>query len=415
MSSAGLTTDIAAPAGAKELQSYWPAILACFVTAVFAWGFGFYGQSLYVAELRRINDWPASLAASAATCMYLTGAVLLTVLHRALDRLGARLMLGGGAVILGAGAVGLSWSSAPWQLFGASLIMAVGWSATTTTAIATTLALWFDQRRGLAISLALNGASVSGFTVLPALAGLTHHVGLGTSVPVAVAVALAVILPVVVLGIGRIGPATAQRRSQLRSVGPEVDSRPVFTSNATALRDRLFWSVALPFALALAAQVGFIVHEVSFLLPRLGVTGAGLAVGCTSFAAMAGRLGLGFVIDRLNQRLASAISFASQAGGLGLMLAMPHSATALYAGCIVFGFSVGNVITFPSLIIQREFAAASFGLIMGLSSAVGQFTLALGPALLGLVRDATGGYFVAVCLCITLQLVAAVLVLHRSR
>ena len=81
---------------------------------------------------------------------------------------------------------------------------------------------------------------------------------------------------------------------------------------------------------------------------------------------------------------------------------------------MVFGLSVGNVITLPALIVQREFAPQSFGLVIGLSSMVGQATLAFGPTLLGIARDLTGSYDAAIGLCIGLQLVAAVLVLARE-
>jgi MFS-type transporter involved in bile tolerance (Atg22 family) len=173
--------------------------------------------------------------------------------------------------------------------------------------------------------------------------------------------------------------------------------------------------VSLPFALALAAQVGFIVHQVAFLLPQLGTHGAGIAIAGTAVAAMAGRLALGAVIDRLDQRRVSAASFASQAAGLALMLALPGAPAALYIGCVVFGLSVGNVITLPALIIQREFAPRSFGLVIGLSSMIGQATLAFGPTLLGLAHDITGGYGAALILCIALQMIGAVILLADGR
>ena len=82
---------------------------------------------------------------------------------------------------------------------------------------------------------------------------------------------------------------------------------------------------------------------------------------------------------------------------------------------MVFGLSVGNVITLPALIVEREFTPQSFGVVIGFSSMVGQATLAFGPTLLGLARDATGSYDAAIGLCIALQLVGAVLVLVRPR
>ena len=68
--------------------------------ATFAWGFGFYGQSVYLAELHATRGWPASLIASATTVNYLAGAVLLTRVHRAIEVLGPRLLLAAGAIVM---------------------------------------------------------------------------------------------------------------------------------------------------------------------------------------------------------------------------------------------------------------------------------------------------------------------------
>jgi cyanate permease len=85
----------------------------------------------------------------------------------------------------------------------------------------------------------------------------------------------------------------------------------------------------------------------------------------------------------------------------------------LFLACAVFGLSAGNLISLPSLIIQREFEAASFGMLVGLSTAIGQFAYGFGPGLLGIVRDASGGYAAAIALCMALEITAAVAVLLR--
>jgi predicted MFS family arabinose efflux permease len=123
---------------------------------------------------------------------------------------------------------------------------------------------------------------------------------------------------------------------------------------------------------------------------------------------------LGALSERINQRTASAVSLAAQAAALAVMTQTQDSAT-LLAACAVYGFSVGNVITFPSLIVQHEFPAAAFGMLMGLSTGISQFTYAFGPGLLGLVRDATGGYGAALAVCIALNLIAAAIVLRPPR
>jgi len=89
----------------------------------------------------------------------------------------------------------------------------------------------------------------------------------------------------------------------------------------------------------------------------------------------------------------------------------PASPEVLHAVCCLFGLSVGNVITLPSLIIQREFAARSFGPMVGLSAGIGQVIFAFGPALLGLIRDLAGDYAPALIVCIALELAAAAIVI----
>ena len=185
-------------------------------------------------------------------------------------------------------------------------------------------------------------------------------------------------------------------------------------TRASALRSPLFWSVSAPFSLSLMSQAGFLVHLIAFLEPSMGRNTAGLAVAITTAMAIVGRLTLGVIADRADQRIASALSLASQAAALGVMTQTTDTAMLLGA-CAVYGFSVGNLITFPALIIQREFEAASFGMLVGLSTAITQFTYAFGPGLLGLVRDATGTYTASIALCIALNLMAAAIVFRRPR
>jgi predicted MFS family arabinose efflux permease len=386
-----------------EFRRGWRAVLACFCVAVFAWGFGFYGQSVFLAELHRMHGWPTSVIGAATTCFYLGGAVLMPFVQQSLDRVGPRALLIGGVVLLGLGAIGFTSATAEWQLFAAGLAMAAGWAATSTTAIATTLALWFDRRRGFAISLALNGASASGFTIAPLLVQLSQTIGLRVAVLESVLIGWAVLIPIILW---------CARRERVPELAPRRGFGATRGGQWSALRDWHVWSVALPFALAMAAQVGFIVHMVAYLLPLLGPGGTSIAVTGSSLAAMLGRLTLGTVIDRLPRRGTAAACFLSQAVGLALLLAFPGSAAAVYAGIVLFGFSVGNVITLPAVIVQAEFPAASFGIVIGSSGAIGQFALAFSPGMFGLLHDASGGYGAVLIVCMGLQVLGAVILLR---
>jgi cyanate permease len=68
----------------------------------------------------------------------------------------------------------------------------------------------------------------------------------------------------------------------------------------------------------------------------------------------------------------------------------------------------------PPLIIHREFNAASFVVVMGLSNAVSGTIGALGPGFVGLVRSWRGDYDAVLVLCIALELVAAVILVQRG-
>jgi predicted MFS family arabinose efflux permease len=179
-----------------------------------------------------------------------------------------------------------------------------------------------------------------------------------------------------------------------------------------ALRSASFWSVAAPFALGLTAQVGFLVHQIPALEPIMGRTQAALSVAALTVTAIIGRLGLGVFANRLDMRRFAACSVASQAVAL-LVLAATTNTAALMTACVIFGLSAGNLLTMPALVIQREFEAASFGMLIGLSWAISQFTYAFGPGLLGVIRDVTGHYTVPILICAALDFAAAALILWR--
>jgi predicted MFS family arabinose efflux permease len=389
----------------SELVQYWPIIVACFATAIFGWGFGFTGPSIYLSDLHRLHGWPTAQISYAITLYYLLGAVCMTQVHVALRRFGPARVLAGGVVLLGLGATLFSRSQQLWQTFAAAGVMAVGWAGCTSTAIAASLALFFQRQRGFAITLALNGASAAGFTVGPALIALSLRLGFPNAVPLAAVLGLSVALPLIWLAFPKNGRIETTTESEGKPSGQIVAVR--------VLGSWSFWSVGLPFALALAAQVGLIVHLVSMVLPALGPSGSAWALALTSFAAMAGRLLLAGVIDQLPRRPAAALSIGSQACGLALMMAFPTWPAALYAGCVIFGLSVGNVITYPALIVQQEFSDQMFSRVIGLSTAVGQFAFALSPALLGLIHDGAESYTPVLAVCVGLQLAAALLVARR--
>jgi predicted MFS family arabinose efflux permease len=217
-----------------------------------------------------------------------------------------------------------------------------------------------------------------------------------------------VVIPVILTFVGRPPHHRSASAAAAAAGGPSPTQ-----IRGRALRDFGFLSVSIAFALVLFAQVGFIVHLISFLDPVVGRERAAIALSLLTAMAMIGRILFSTVIDRLNQRLASALSFASQAVAL-VILINSQNAMLLIAACALFGFSVGNLITLPSLIVQREFPAQSFGVLVSLLTAINQVTYAFGPGLVGLLRDLSGSYTLPFYGCIALELTAAVLIMMRG-
>jgi MFS family permease len=387
----------------------WRIVAVCFLVAIFGWGFGFYGQSVYVAELHRSHGWPTSVVSSATTFFYLFGALLVAFISEAIRAVGPRNCLLAGIFSLALAAALIGRVTEPWQLYAAYAVLALGWAGTSLGAITNTLGLWFDTKRGMAISLALNGASFGGIVGVPLLVSAIGAFGFAEALLLAAAVMLALMVPVILICVGQ-PPAHGAISSAV--AGSSMPSAKRI--RAEAFRDIAFLSVTVAFALVLFAQVGFIVHLISFLDPLVGRESAALAIALLTAMAVVGRLLFSTVIDRLNQRLASALSFVSQAAALTVII-NSHSAMVLITACAVFGFSVGNLITLPSLIVQREFDSRSFGVLISLITAITQVTYAFGPGIIGLLRDLSGSYALPFYGCIALELIAAMLIMIRRR
>src|SRR5947209_11406447 len=209
----------------------WRVVAACFLMAVACWGFGLYGHSVYLAELQRLHGWPPSLIAGASTATYLLNAVLVIFTTNALARFGARRFVLFGVASLATAIVLLALAREPWQVYVAYLAMSFGWLGLGLVTIPSIIAEWFTRKRGLAISLALNGASFGGIVVAPALVGLISLTGFTDAMLIAAAAMVVILVPVVFLWIP----------SQASTPVPPVAEEPSWTRR-DALRNVPFWT-----------------------------------------------------------------------------------------------------------------------------------------------------------------------------
>jgi len=385
----------------------WRVVGTLFVIAILAWGFGFYGHAVYLAELQRLHGWPTWLISAASTLYYLSSAVLVIFVNDGIKRYGSRRCIIFGAICFAVAIAVLANISEPWHLFAAYLVMAFAWATMTVGAITNILGHWFDRRRGLSISLALNGASFGGVIVIPAMVFAISSYGFAATMLAGSIAIIVLILPLAIFVLGKPAPI---REAALLPAGETARE----WTRASALKSPSFWVVSAPFSIGLFSQAAFLVHQIAFLESSMGRANAGIAVAVMTAASICGRLTMGAFVDRLNLRLFSAISLVSQAAAL-VAMTQTSSAWPLFLSCAIYGLSVGNLITLPAIIVQREFPAAAFGMIVALSTAITQFTYAFGPGVIGIVRDASVSYTPAIVLCVALNLIAAAIVLLRPK
>ena len=273
----------------------WRVVAVAFVFAVFAWGVAFYGPSVFLHALHQEKGWPVSLISAAITAHFLLGAALVVYLDDAHRRFGIVATTRAGVVALAFGAASWSLAEAPWQLFAAAVLTAAGWAATSGAAINAMVAPWFSRRRGFALSLAYNGASIGGVLFIPLWVALIQKWGFPSAAAMVAAAALVVLWPLAgiylrptpaTLGLAPDGDAIAAN-----GVKPMAAREPA--SRRALLRDRRFVTLASAFAIGLFSQVGLIAHLLTLLVPTLGEQGAAGAVSLTTICAVVGRLLLG--------------------------------------------------------------------------------------------------------------------------
>jgi cyanate permease len=268
---------------------------------------------------------------------------------------------------------------------------------------------WFDRRRGLALGLMMIGIG-SGAMVMPSLAQqLIARFGWRTAYAVLGGSVLLIALPVL----------AAFLREKPQDLGLSPDGAPPKNSSGgsnapqgmsahDAWRSGTFWLMVSAFFLVSASVQGCLVHTTAMLSDR-GITAQTAALGSSlvGVAVLLGRVGSGYLLDRLFAPRLAAFFFGGTALGIGLLW-LGRTPVA-FAGAFLVGLGLGAEVDLIAFLISRYFGLRAFGRVY--SSAFAAFALAgaFGPLIMGASFDRTGSYRVALVTFLAATLVAAVL------
>jgi MFS family permease len=372
----------------------WRVVGAAFTLAVFGMGMGFHGPAVYLHAIHERTGWPLALISTAVTVHFLAGAVVVANLPALYRRFGIPTVTKAGAIALAVGVFGWAVATAPWQLFGATLLSGAGWVTMGVAAINAIVAPWFISARPAALAMAYNGGNIGGVVFSPLWAAAISAIGFPAA---AAAIGLVMAISIWVLAELVFSRTPEQMRLMPDGDAPGARQASVTSSAAKPLPGSLLWrdlrflTIAAGMALGLFAQIGLAVHLFSLLVPALGATQAGLAMGLVTVMAIIGRSLVGWAMPAdADRRLLAGASYAVQiAGCVAFIVAAGTSVPLLLLGVVLFGIGFGNGTWLPPLIAQVEFVGEDVPRVVALIVAISQATYAFAPVVFGTIREFT--------------------------
>ncbi len=353
------------------------AIALLGLVTIVAYGSWYYAFGVLLDPIRIDTGWSESTLAGSFSVGIVTVGLASLAGGRVLDRLGHRtvLLLGG----LGGGAALLATSFAPGPaLFTVTSAVAMGflggfgfYHATMTTAVRVSPG---DPVRAIAV-LTIWGAFAS-VLYLPMTAALVDRFDWRVTIRV-LALAAVVVFTVAALVVPAVPVENTVDRVPLRRLlaatvqGPE---RRAFTAAV---------------ALGGIAMSTILVYQVPAMTAAgLPLTTAATVAGIRGFSQIAGRIPLSPIVSRLGSGGALVLAFGAIAAG-GALLAFSGSIVVALAFAVVAGFGIGAFSPLQGIKAEELFERDTLGATMGSYSTVLMVSGAVGPAVAGIVADAT--------------------------
>lgn len=343
--------------------------------------------SVFFAEFVTVQGWSNEAAATVFSLNMLVFALTAPLAGLALDRYGPRLVFGAGVVLMAGGL----WQSSRAHslndlLFGYGLIGGLGLGITGLGPVASVIAGWAPPaRRGRAIGIAFAGTGLGSLLFVP-LANLLIEQFAWRNAYLALALICAFVLfPLMTLGMKR--PPTRHRDPKVRA-----PSTPNWTC---LLRNPSFWALLILGLTALGPVRSLTVHQVAYM-QSYGVSRAAAAnvVGLAGLLATLFFIGLGWLSDRLGRMAAFTV------GALGLLAAVltllflrADSLPMLLIFYALF-YALGEATrsSQTTALASDVFHKQGLGMINGLVGGMFGLGAALGPWLVGRLRDQSGTY-----------------------
>ena len=384
-----------------------------------------YGWTLFVLPIDQAHHWGPAAIQVAFTLFIICETWLLPLEGFVIDRIGPKLTVGAGGVMIGASWVLDSRADSLWVLYAAAAVGGVGagfiYGATVGNALK-----WFPDRRGLAAGLTAAGFGAgSAVTVIPISNMIAASGYQATFLWFGLLQGVVVVVVALLLRAppgqqarreGPVGPSgmVALRASPLHELTRDYAPGEV-------AREPVFWVMYLIFVLVGAggliatAQLSAIATD--FGVAKTPVTLLFLTMPALTFALSIDRVlnGLtrpffGWVSDRIGRENTMFIAFLLEGLGIFALIGFAANPVAFVVLTGVVFFAWGEIYSlFPATCgdtFGRRFAATNYGLLY-----TAKGTAALLVPLGSLLRAATGDWLAVLYVAAGVNIVAALLAL----
>jgi len=301
------------------------------------------------------------------------------------DRAGSRVVVGGGAVLLGLGLVASSQVTALWQLYaalGGLVGLAIGAFTAPLTSAATA---WFSTNRGLAVALIAAGTGIGTFILAPLSRLLITAYDWRTAMLALAALVWLTMLTLVWLLRDPPEASRAPGRSGAGLLEPDL-------SLAEIGRTPQFWVLAATHFVCCVAHSGPIFHMVAHASDQgVGQIAAATVFGVSGLMSMVGRLIAGTAADRIGAKPTLVAMLALQAPAI-LLYALAHDLAVFYAISVIFGVAYGGVMPLYALLAREFFGQRAMGGAYGAIYMLQAIAMGLGAFAGGWFHDLLGDY-----------------------
>jgi len=377
----------------------WWVVGSCFLVALYVGGVIFYGFTAILEPIANEFGWSYAQISLAASLRGLEIGLLSPLLGILVDRWGPRKLIFSGAIIIGLGLMLLSRTTSLGMFYGAFILVGIGLSTCSGTVLVTAVANWFQRKMSIATGIMMCGFGFSGLLV-PVVVRLIDIFDWRTAMVILGLGMLVVVLPLSLLV--RHKPEQYGYLPDGEVSSSEIPDEGLTSAQAAeedfgakqALKSSTFWHIALAL-MCLAIIVSAVITHVMPYLSSIGIARAtsSLMAGAIPLFSISGRLGFGWLGDKLDKRRVTAVGFAAMS--LGLLFfgyASTVGAWLLLPFLILFGIGYGGSITMRATLLREYFGRSKFGTILGFAMGVMMLGGIIGAPLAGWVFDNWGSY-----------------------